>query len=279
MPFARTQRLRMYYEIAGGGPNLLFIGGTGGDLRRRPNIFDSPLVGAFTVLRYDQRGLGQTDVPEGPYSITDYAEDAVALLDAVGWERCHVMGASFGGMVAQELALRYPERVERLVLACTSSGGAGGASYPLRTLENLEPEEILRRRILLHDTRRDAAWQAAHPDDLGALLKQAAAAAQVGAGEPGRAAGRGWQLEARSQHDTYDRLPALTMPVYICGGRYDGVAPVDNLRALERQIPDARLELFEGGHLFLAQDRSVYPRVMAFLHGEPAAEAPDSKTA
>ena len=84
----------------------------------------------FEVLAYDQRGLGQTEVPEGPYTMAEYADDAAALIAAVGWDDCAVVGVSFGGMVAQELAIRHPGRVRRLALCCTSSGGAGGCLVP-----------------------------------------------------------------------------------------------------------------------------------------------------
>jgi 3-oxoadipate enol-lactonase len=154
----------MYYEIRGTGPRLLSIWGSGGDLRSSPNIFEMPLAQPFEILGYDQRGLGQTSRPDIPYTMADYADDANGLLDAVGWERCGVIGISFGGMVAQEFALRYPHRVERLVLACTSSGGAGGASYPLHEIPRIPVEDYVRRIIQLSDTRRDAAWQAANPD-------------------------------------------------------------------------------------------------------------------
>ncbi len=268
MPFVRVRDLDVYYEIQGSGPRLLFIGGTGGDLRRKPNVFASPLAQAFTLLAYDQRGLGRTDVPEAAYTMADYAEDANALLDAVGWETCHVMGVSFGGMVAQELALRHPQRVSRMVLACTTSGGAGGASYPLHELASLDIGERVTRVILLSDTRRDAEWQASHATELDEIEAQRLEVAQVGAGEQGREIGRNRQMEARRHHDTFDRLPALTMPVFICGGKYDGIAPASNLEALERQIPNARLEFFEGGHLFLREDRRAIERVIAFLGAE-----------
>jgi 3-oxoadipate enol-lactonase len=178
------------------------------------------------------------------------------------------MGISFGGMVAQEFALRYPHRVERLVLASTSSGGAGGASYPLHELADLTGEEYARKILYLSDTRRDAAWQAANAAQFQLLLDQTLAGLQVGTDEPGRQTGARRQLEARALHDTYARLSNLRIPVYICGGRYDGIATPANLDALQRQIPGSRLELFEGGHLFFIQDPRAFDRIVAFLNGD-----------
>lgn len=268
MPFTTVRDLRMYYEIGGAGPRLLSISGTGGDLRKTPNVFDAPIARRFEILAYDQRGLGQTSRPDIPYTMADYADDANALLDAVGWQRCLVLGISFGGMVAQEFAVRYGQRVERLVLACTSSGGAGGASFPLHELADLSPVDYAHRNIQISNTRHDAAWQAAHPGEVQALLDQSLASQQVGADEPGRAIGARRQLEARVGHDTYDRLFSLRMPVYICGGRYDGIAPPANLAAMQARIPGARLELFEGGHPFFMEDARAFERVAAFLLGE-----------
>lgn len=268
MPFATVCDLRMYFEIRGTGPRLLSISGTGGDLRRSPNIFQMPFARHFETLGYDQRGLGQTSRPDIPYTMADYADDANALLDAVGWERCLVMGLSFGGMVAQEFALRYSHRVERLVLGCTSSGGAGGASYPLHELSHLPVEDHVRRALELIDTRRNATWQAANPEQFQNLLDQMLAWLRVGEDEPGRQMGARHQLEARTRHDTYERLPTFRMPVYLCGGRYDGIATPANLEAMQKQIPGAELEFFEGGHHFYFQDPRAFERIGAFLRGE-----------
>lgn len=268
MPFVTLRDLQMYYEIRGTGPRLLIMSGTGGDLRCSPSIFEMPIARHFEILAYDQRGLGQTSRPDIPYVMADYADDANALLDAVRWKRCLVMGISFGGMVAQEFALRYPHRVERLVLACTSSGGAGGASYPLHEVADLPVEDYVRRVLQLSDTRWDAIWQAANPAQFQTLIDQILKGLQVGADEPGRHIGFRRQLEARAHHNTYERLPTLRMPVYLCGGQYDGIATPANLEAIQKQIPGARLELFEGGHLFFIQDPRAIDRIVAFLRGD-----------
>ena len=238
MPHITTPRIHTYYERAGSGPRLLYISGTGGDLRAKPSVFDGPLAQHFELLAYDQRGLGQTAVPDGPYTMQDYADDAAALLDALGWDRCLVMGVSFGGMVAQEFALRHPARVERMVLACTSAGGAGSASYPLHELAHLSVEDHARRTLHIADTRF-AAIERDNPERFEKMLAYTIAGDAIGADNPDRAKGRALQLEARRHHDTFDRLPSLTMPVYIVGGRYDGIAPPANLEALHAQIPNS----------------------------------------
>ena len=125
--------IEIWFDRAGTGAPLLAISGSRGDLRRKPNLLESPLAKAFDVLAYDQRGLGRTSKPSKPYLMADYADDAAALLDAVGWERVRVVGVSFGGMVALELALRHPDRVTKLALCCTSPGGEGGSSYPIHS--------------------------------------------------------------------------------------------------------------------------------------------------
>jgi 3-oxoadipate enol-lactonase len=268
MPFVQVRDLLIYYELGGNGPRLLFLSGTGGDLRRRPSVFERPIGQHFEILTLDQRGLGQTLGPDRDYTMEDYAEDAVGLMDAIGWDRCHVMGVSFGGMVSQELAIRYPERFERVVMCCTSSGGSGNPSYPLHLHLSDTLTERAARQVRLSDIRRDDAWCAAHPDELQAVVDQTLAGLMVGADEPGRSEGYRRQLMARSGLDTWDRLPSITAPVFICGGRYDGIAPVANQLNLERQIPNRRLELFDGGHAFLNEDPRAYERVIAFLNGE-----------
>jgi 3-oxoadipate enol-lactonase len=263
MPVTQANGLDLYFERAGSGPPLLFISGTGGDLRVKPNVFDGPLARRFDLLAYDQRGLGQSDKPDTPYSMADYADDAAALIAGQGWDSALVIGASFGGMVAQELALRHPQRVQRLVLACTSPGGEGGASFPFHEIEHVRGEARARYMIPISDTRRDDAWAAANPDLYAQFV--AMGAADPYADEPGHAAGAHRQLEARAAHDTWDRLPAIACPVLIAAGRYDGIALPATQEKLAARIPGARLQFFEGGHLFMIQDRTAVPAMAAFL--------------
>ena len=268
MPFVSVRDIDVHYEVQGGGLRLLYISGTGGDLRNPPRVFDGPLPEHFEVLAYDQRGLGQTSKPDVPYTMAGYAEDAAALMDALEWRTCMVMGVSFGGMVAQELAVHYPHRLEKLVLCCTSSGGAGGASYPLHELLHLSAEEQARLRIPVTDMRKDAAWQAEHPEETQQLIDTAVAAAEARSKDPVVEMGYRRQLEARADHDTYDRLGALTMPVMLAGGRYDRQAAPENLETLRDLIPGSRLEFFEGGHGFLREDPQALERIIAFLKSE-----------
>jgi 3-oxoadipate enol-lactonase len=259
LTYAHVGDLSIWYERRGDGPRVLFISGTGGDLRTKPSVFDGPLGRGFDLLAYDQRGLGQSSKPEHDYSMADYGDDAAGLLDHVGWDACAVVGVSFGGMVAQELAIRHPDRVARLVLCCTSSGGAGQPSYPLHELADLPEAERLATQLAISDTRYGREWQAANPDDAERVF------GTMRARETADDDGYRRQLAARSRHDTYDRLPAITAPTLVCAGRHDGIAPVANSEAIAGQIPGADLRVYDGGHLFLLQDRSAWADITGFL--------------
>lgn len=266
MPFVKVGDIEIHYDRHGQGPRLLFISGTGGDLRMKPNVFDGPLPTHFDTLAYDQRGLGQTSKPDAPYSMAQYAEDAAGLMHAIGWGSAMVIGVSFGGMVAQELAINHPHMVEGLVLCCTTPGGAGGASFPFHTIEHLKGEERARHMIPISDTRHDGAWAKANPAAYDAMVSFASL--DPYADEPGTAIGRHRQLEARAKHDTWDRLDQIRCPTLVCAGRYDGIAPPATVAKMANRIRSSELRLFEGGHLFMLQDREAFPAMIRFLKGE-----------
>ena len=267
MPIETVGDIKICYERQGTGPRLLYISGTGADLRNRPGVFDGPLARAFDVLAFDQRGLGRTSKPDKPYTMSDYADDAARLMDHVGWRHARVLGISFGGMVAQELALRYPAKVDRLVLACTSPGGAGEPSYPLHQLQDMEPAERARFMIGISDTRRDQAWAKANPAEVDTLV---AMSMDGFAGEPGRATGARRQLEARAGHDTWERLGDIGCPTMIAAGQYDGIATTRAQENMASRIHGADLRYFDGGHLFMLQDRSAFPAMIEFLQSGDA---------
>lgn len=264
MPKIRVGDIDIYYERGGdaGLPRLLYISGTGGDLRLRPRALDGEWPRHFDTLVFDQRGLGQSDKPNRPYTMADYADDAAGLMRAIGWPSARIVGFSFGGMVAQELALRHPQMIERLVLACTSPGGAGGASFPLHEIQHLTAEERARRMLRISDTRHDEAWAKAHPDELRMLTQPMT---DPFAAEPGHASGARRQLEARAGHDAWNRLSQIACPTLIAGGRYDGIARPETQAKMAQRIPDAKLEMFEGGHGVMMQDRHMVPALIAFL--------------
>jgi 3-oxoadipate enol-lactonase len=263
VPVARVGQIDLQYELGGSGPRLLYISGTGGDLRFKPSVFDGPLPSRFEVLAFDQRGMGRSSKPDVRYTMADYADDAAGLMDAVGWSDALVIGVSFGGMVAQELVLRHPDKVRKLVLACTSPGGAGGSSFPFHTIQDLSGETRARHLMPIMDARHDAAWAAAHRDEFLQLL--AFTSQDPFAAEPGHAEGARRQLEARKDHDTWERLGRIGCPVLIAAGRYDGIALPETQHNMEGRIPGAELRFFEGGHMFLVQDPEAMPAVMDFL--------------
>jgi len=257
--------IELFYERGGEGPRLLFLNGSGATIATT-ELLIKLFTGDFDTLVHDQRGLGATPVPPGPYEMADYAADALALLDHVGWERARVVGISFGGMVAQELAVTAPERVERLALLCTSPGGAGGASYPLHELASMPERQARAKGTQLLDTRFTPEWLANHDGDR--LLAEGMAARRSGTKSGEQQRGEAEQLAARSRHDVCDRLGRVTASTLVACGRYDGIAPPANSEYIASRIPGAQLRVYEGGHAFFAQDRDAIPEVVAFLRGD-----------
>lgn len=262
MPFLETNGIQIYYERFGAGVPLLNISGTGNDLRTsRPDR--SPLNRRFDVVHYDQRGMGQTSKPEVDYTMADYANDAAGVIRAMGWDSAHVVGTSFGGMVAMHLAIRYPELVDGLVLNCTSPGGLL-PSFPNHELKKLDVEARIEIQLGLYDNR----WDPGADDPIPGLGKVydwiIEHAREVKTGED--LAGEERQLAARAGHDVSRLLHHIESPTLVCAGEYDDVAPVVNSEALAAGIPEAQLQVFQGGHFFLIQDPAAWKTIIQFLN-------------
>lgn len=262
MPTVSVNGIELYYERAGAGPPVLFLNGSGSTLANVAPLTDV-FRGHVDLLAHDQRGLGRSAIPLGPYTMADYASDALGLLDSIGWATCRVVGVSFGGMVAQELAVTAPARVDRLALLCTSPGGAGGASYPLHELAALSPGRRAEISRQLLDSRFTEEWLAAHPGDR--MLVDAMAQRGSGAVADDVRRGEAEQLGARRHHDVWDRLGQVGCPTFVAAGRFDGIAPVANSEAIVSRVAGATLHVYEGGHAFFVQDRRALPEVVAFL--------------
>lgn len=264
MPFVQANGLEFYLEIKGQGPRLLFIGGTSWDLRQHPNPLDSQLVESFEVMLYDQRGMGRSAKPDGPYLMTDYADDAASLMIASGWKDAHVVGYSFGGMVAQELAIGWPQHVRSLVLAATTSGGQGGSSYPIEEFLPLSPYERARSGLEVADQRFTKQWQREHPVQAEERILKRVARQTEFINVPGMRASLVEQMKARADHDAYQRLRMIRAPVLILSGKHDGQAPLDAQQRMAGEIPQSEHCVLEGAHDFIFEGPDGYRAITEF---------------
>lgn len=256
--------LDIHYEVLGEGPRLLVFNGSGATIASSRPLIDF-LAQSFEVLVHDQRGLGLTGLPSSldGFTMASYAADGAALLDYAGWPTARVFGISFGGMVAQEFAVTWPERVERLALLCTSPGDEGGSSYQLHEFDSLAPDERARVWLRNLDTRFSPQWLNSHPGDE-ALVEQARAR-EASPMTPDQRQGARLQLQARSRHDVWSRLQRIRCPTLVACGRYDGLAPPANSEAIASRIPGSELQRYEGGHLFVLQDPRALAEIVSFL--------------
>jgi 3-oxoadipate enol-lactonase len=239
MPRVRVNDIEMNYELHGEGEPLVLIMGFTGSLEGW-----RPLVPAFAreyrVLIFDNRGTGLTDKPAGPYSMPMMADDTAGLMDALGIESADVYGMSMGGMIAQELALRHPQKVRALVLGCTTPGRPNSRPKPQKIVEELasiakvsveERLEIVLRWLFTEE------FIAANPQQvreitLNAFDLRTPRHAVLG------------QLGAIAAHDTYDRLPQIGAPTLVIAGGDDEFVPSANSPILAERIPGAELVMY-----------------------------------
>jgi len=233
--------MNIKWDSQGDGPALLLIQGLGyGRWGWEPVV--PGLAAHHRVLSFDNRGIGESDKPEGPYTARMMADDALQVLDEAGVDRAHVVGASLGGMIAQELAVAAPERVDRLVLCCTTPGGPDAFPLPAATLKlmaeapALAPEVALRRFV-------ENALGASPPER---LVDEIFALRVANPPDPA-----GWQAQAAAGMTFSGVDGAIEAPTLVLHGTEDKVVDVRNAELLAGRIPGARLELVAGaGHLF-----------------------------
>ena len=272
MPYVtRDDGVRIYWEEADVLPRssaaspaveqpLLLIMGLGATLEWWWRLI--PLLSSrFRTIVYDNRGVGRSDVPSGPYAIPAMAEDAVAVMDAAGIASAHVFGASMGGMIAQELALTHPSRVRSLILGCTACGGR--QSVPARK----EVGAALGARANM--TREEAMWaMAPYIFDAGTARELVAEDIAVRLGATVTNDGYFAQLAAvRAWSGTHDRLPGITMPTLVIHGETDELVPPENGRIIAKAIPGARLVMIpRASHIFFTdQFQASTGALLSFL--------------
>ena len=251
MEYADSDGVRIAYERAGTpeGETVVLVEGLG--YGRWMWNWQREGLEAYDLLLPDNRGTGDSDVPEGPYTVPKMAADVEAVLADAGADRAHLVGASMGGMIAQQYALEY-DRAASLCLLCTSPGGPEEEPIPEATLERMfgVPEGYDEReavRYKMEPAMTEAFWAA------NGYLIDDIVDWRLESDAPEHA--REWQAAGVETFDVSDRLADLAVPALVLHGERDRVVPVENGRLLAEGLPDATLETFDegGSHLFFIE--------------------------
>jgi 3-oxoadipate enol-lactonase len=256
------------YVRRGEGEPLLLIQGMGGNHLSWGEPFLAALDRDFDLVAYDHRGVGRSSWVTDPFTIVELADDAAALLDALGWESAHVVGISMGGMVAQELTLRHPERIRTLTLGCTYSGGEGSA------LTSNEVFSKLAEAMMSGDPDRAIAtsFEVNVSPGYGADKSAYATFYEMATALPTPVPVIMLQAQAVQSHDTLDRLGQISAPTLVIHGTEDEMLPYSNAILIAARIPGARLETLEGvGHMFWwEQPERSAEAIRALVAAQPA---------
>jgi 3-oxoadipate enol-lactonase len=263
MPFANNGIVKLHWESFGEGPAVLLIAGQGMTVDGWWATIPI-LTRSFRVIAFDNRGTGGSSRLRLPYTVAQMAGDAIAVLDAAGEQRAHVYGISLGSLVAQEVALRHPDRVQALVLGASSAGGFAAykpsptsfAQTFLVRVGAMGPEEAEWAAVpytYAEKTRRfhperigvDIAHRLSSPPEPLAYLHQATAVAT---------------------HDAYERLNQIAAPTLVVHGEEDVFVPPANALVLAERIPAAQLRMWpDAGHMYTIDEPRADPEIARFL--------------
>ncbi len=258
MPFVDNQGTKISWDEQGQGEPLLLIMGLGYVAamwyRTRPVLSQH-----FRTIAFDNRGVGRSDVPPGPYAIATMASDAAAVLDAAGVSHAHVFGVSMGGMIAQEFALQYPARTRSLILGCTAAGGPSAVRA-----ESKVTDVLLARGMTIEQAREailpyiyDAAT-AREKIDEDTVVRQRWLPSP---------AGYLAQLQGILAWESCSRIDRITAPTLVIHGKSDALVPPANGELIAERIPGARLVLLaHASHLFFTdQTEAAHKAILEFL--------------
>ncbi|MBD2495965.1 alpha/beta fold hydrolase [Nostoc sp. FACHB-280] len=261
MPKVQVNGIDIFYEVKGTGEPVLLIAGFMCD-RTYWSLLQPHLVSQYQVIRFDNRGIGQSSIPNSPYSTQKMAEDAAALLDILGIKQAHIIGHSMGGQIAQELAFLYPEKVKSLVLMSSLAKGNERFNSVIETWGNLagKIDLMLYEKLILPWIFTDDFY--AIPEMIDQLIEWAI-------NYPFAPTTQGIYHQSRAiiNHDTTDRIKNIHCPTLVIVGKQDILTPVAFSEQLAQNIPQAELQVIEnGGHGFLIESTAaVTQAILKFL--------------
>jgi pimeloyl-ACP methyl ester carboxylesterase len=253
MPFLRADDIQIYYEIHGAGPHTLtMIRGLGSSLTAWYGQVPE-FSRHFQTVVFDNRGSGRTDKPDSPYSTRQMASDVHRLMESLNIRRTALLGVSMGGMIAQEFAIHYPEKLNCLILGCTSFGGPESIPIPQEafhailtggsTERAMYSDQTISSKHSVIETFNQARGK--FPTPPFALARQAAAI---------------------QEHDAAGRIGQIRVPTLVITGMEDRLIPPENSKLIAARIPGAVLKELPGGHLFTVEHPDLFNReVIDFL--------------
>ncbi len=259
MAYTHNGSVRLWWDEEGSGPPVLLVMGFSYPSEMWHRVWPA-LRDDFRVIRFDNRGVGQSDAPEGNYTIADMADDAVAVLDAAGVDKAHVYGASMGGGIVQEMALRHPERVASLVLACTAAPERPEGDPPkIPWIARVIPPRLLIKLRAKRNYGADVPKDAIKADR--AILRSTHITNHGLLG----------QAQAIVAYHSKDRVAQIDVPTLVVHGDHDRTVPIEKGRELAALIPGARLEVIEGAaHNFITSvDCAANHLVKEFWKSQP----------
>ena len=261
MPFTENEGVKIYWEEAGQGEPILLIMGLGwvSYMWHRTRAL---LARKYRVITFDNRGVGRSDVPPGPYPIPTMAADAAAILDAAGTKNAHIYGMSMGGMIGQEFTLQYPQRVKSLILGCTMAGGPTALQPAPEVLQvlmrrGMTPQEAIEaidpfiydpgtsRELIEEDRKLRLEWYPTADGYLG-------------------------QLQGIMAWEAYSRLPQISTPTLVIHGESDQLIPAANGKRIAERIPHSKLVMIpQASHIFsVDQPKITDEAVLNFLSAQ-----------
>jgi pimeloyl-ACP methyl ester carboxylesterase len=262
MQRSRINGVELAYDLRGTGAPLVMIHGAQGDQSMFTG-FAPAFVHAFRVLTFDQRGSGLSEKPDAPCSMAMLADDTAALMDHVGFSSAHILGVSMGGMIAQEFALRHPQKTRSLVLGCTTPGGPNAvrlSDHAFAKAYSTQPITAEERGRALAEACFTKGYIDRHPEVIPAMIESRRQ-------RPIDPVALGHRMKAVYAHDTFARLPQISCPTLVITGKDDVLISWENSQLIAEHIPGAQLVVLEpAGHLFWGeQPEQSRNAILSFL--------------